>query len=227
MHKLFPIAELIKELLELEFKVEATYGFEANQEWLLNVPDRNLYNDFWEDITVVYNKLIDNRWTLNDKIDNLGNNLINRMAKIDIWFNEPYNFICEFDEEQHFNQFRFITLEYGYHDLNVAFDLNLYRELSSRRIINPSVSGFVKLRNDNFLFPEMYDGINQDNRVRQRAFRDYIKDIVPIKLRYNPTLRISYKVTNNHINNFTEDDINKVKYYLYTNEVFSKIKLTQ
>lgn len=227
MHKLFPIAELIKELLESEFNVKATYNFEAKQDWLLNVPNRELYNEFWEDINLVYNKLIDNRWTLDDKVDNLVNNYINQKAKIDIWFNEPYNFICEFDEKQHFNQFRYITLENGYHNLNVAFDLNLYRELSAKRKVKPANSGFEKLSTEDLLFPPMLDGEKQDNRVRQRAFRDYIKDIVPIKLGYNPTLRISYKVTNNHINDFTEDDINKVKYYLYTNEVFNKIKLIQ
>jgi hypothetical protein len=225
MNKLFPIAELIKELLELEFRVEATYGFEEEQDWPLNVPDRELYKEFWEDISTVYNKLIDNRWTLDDKLNSSGNNFLGRKAKIDIWFNEPYNFICEFDESQHFNQFRLITLENGYNDLNAVFDLNLYRKLSSKRLVHPGTSGFNKLSAEDFLFPKMYEGINQDNRIRQRAFRDYIKDIVPIKLGYNPTIRISYKVTNNHIKNFTEGDINRVKNYLYINGLLNKVKL--
>ncbi len=225
MNKLLPIAELIKELLESEFKVEANYGFEEGQDWLLNVPDKELYEEFWSDISNVYNKLIDNRWTLDDKINNLGNNYLVSKAKIDIWFNEPYNFICEFDEKQHFNQFRLITLENGYHNLNVAFDLGQYRELSLERIIQPRKSGFEKLQGVDFLFPEMYEDVNQDNRIRQRAFRDYIKDIVPIKLGYNPTVRISYKVTNNHIKDFTEDDLNSVKEYLYEIDIFNKIRL--
>lgn len=54
MSKLLPIAELIKGLLELEFKEEAKYTLESKKDWLLNMPDKDLYKEFWEDISDVY-----------------------------------------------------------------------------------------------------------------------------------------------------------------------------
>lgn len=79
MNKLEPIAALKKEMLEAHFNIEVKYSFEQKKEWLLNVPDKKLYN-------------------------------------------KP-----------------------------------LYE-----------------------LFPEMYESAKQDNRLRQRAFRGFLKDIVPL-----------------------------------------------
>ena len=71
----------------------------------------------------------------------------------------------------------------------------------------------------------MLKGEKQDNRIRQRAFRDYLKDIVPVKLGYNPTVRISYQVTNNRIKGFTEEDLENIKKYLYENDIFKRIQI--
>ena len=67
MNKLIAIAELIKQLLELEFKEEAKYELESKQGWLLNVPNKDLYKEFWEDISFVYSGLVNDKWTLDDK----------------------------------------------------------------------------------------------------------------------------------------------------------------
>ena len=71
----------------------------------------------------------------------------------------------------------------------------------------------------------MFRGEKQDNRIRQRAFRDYLKDIIPVKLGYNPTVRISYQITQNRINGFTEEDLVNIKRYLYDNGIFQKVLL--
>ncbi|CAK7029727.1 hypothetical protein [Tissierella sp.] len=227
MSKLLPIAELIKQLLELEFKEEAKYTLESKKDWLLNIPDKDLYNEFWEEISDVYSGLVDDKWTLDDKLDYKSNLMKNGMARIDIWFEEPYNFICEFDEKQHFNQYRLITLKRGYQNSMFSFDYNSYYDLSSKSIVNPGKSGFHKLKSKDILFPEVIKGDKQDNRIRQRAFRDYLKDIVPVKLGYNPTVRISYQVTNNRIKGFTEEDLENIKKYLYDNCVFNDLELKQ
>jgi len=60
MNKLEPIAKLIKNMLEQKFNIEAKYSFEEKKDWLLNVPNRDLYNGFWDDISYTYNKLVDN-----------------------------------------------------------------------------------------------------------------------------------------------------------------------
>ena len=170
--------------------------------------------------------MINNRWTLDDifvQYDSMIN--YNSKAKIDIWFEEPYNFICEFDESQHFNQYRLITLENGYTDLNISFNYSEYCEKSSERIVEPNISGFQKLKNNDPFFPEMYNSNKQDNRVRQRAFRDFLKDIIPVKLGYNPTVRIGYFVTNNHIKNFINQDLSNVRRYLLENNFLNNILL--
>ncbi|NLP35993.1 MAG: hypothetical protein GX359_12550, partial [Clostridiales bacterium] len=194
---------------------------------LLNIPDKDLYKEFWEEISDVYGGLVDDKWTLDDKLDCKSNLMKNGMARIDIWFEEPYNFICEFDEKQHFNQYRFITLKRGYKNLKFSFDYNSYYDLSKEKVIKPGKSGFEKLKSQDILFPEMFNGENQDNRIRQRAFRDYLKDIVPVKMGYNPTVRISYQVTQNKIKDFTEEDLVNIKRYLYDNCVFNNLELKQ
>lgn len=225
MNKHLPIAELIKRLLELEFKEKAKYTLESRKDWLLNIPDKDLYKDFWEEISGVYNGLVDDRWTLDDM---LNENFVlkkHSLARVDIWFEEPYNFICEFDEKQHFNQYRIITLKTGYENLKFSFNYNSYYDLSGKSIVNPGKSGFHKLKGKDILFPEILKGDKQDNRIRQRAFRDYLKDIVPVKLGYNPTVRISYQVTQNKIKGFTEEDLENIKRYLYEINVFKRIEL--
>lgn len=225
MNKLLPIAELIKGLLEIEFKEEANYTLECKKDWLGNTPDQELYKEFWGEIAYVYESIVDNRWSLDNIINNNIDILRYRKAQMDIWFHEPYSFICEFDEKQHFNQYRLITLDTGYDNLQVSFDYNHYHELSSNRIAKPGKSGFDKLKSNDILFPEMLKGERQDNRTRQRAFRDYLKDIVPVKLGYNPTIRISYQITNNRIKDFTEGDLENIQRYIYSDGVFNNIEL--
>ena len=226
MNKLEPIAKLIKEMLEGQFNIEAKYSFEEKKEWLLNVPNKELYNEFWNEISNVYCNIVDSKWDLNEKISLVSQSKLAAKPRIDICFEEPYNFICEFDETQHFNQFRQITLENSYKDFLYSFNYNQYLETCRSRILLPQTSGFFKLRGKDDLFPEMYKSEKQDNRLRQRAFRDFIKDIVPFKLGYNPTIRISSGVTNNKIKDFTSSDLEEVKAYLYDIDMFEKIRMT-
>lgn len=225
MSKLLPIAEFIKQLLELEFKEEAKYTLESKKDWLPNVPDRDLYKEFWDEISYVYSGLVDDKWRLDEILNSKSSFLKGRHARVDIWFEEPYSFICEFDEKQHFNQYRLMTLERGYENLNPSFDYKSYYELSSKLIVNPGKSGFHKLKSKDILFPELFEGEKQDNRIRQRAFRDYLKDIVPVKLGYNPTVRLSYRVTNNKIKDFTKEDLENIRIHLFKNNIFKNIKL--
>lgn len=190
MSKLIAIADVFKESLETEYKIPAEYKLEIKKEWLYNVPNKTLYGSFWNEISYVYEELINNKWTLDD-IFLQYNDIINYNSKgiIDIWFEEPYNFIFEFDEKQHFNQYRLVTLENGYKDLDVSFNYNEYYKKSSERIVEPKKSGFHKLKS------------------------------------YNPTVRIGYFVTNNHIKDFTDQELSNVRKYLSENNILSKIQL--
>jgi hypothetical protein len=153
-------------------------------------------------------------------------NKLSTKPRIDIWFEEPYNFICEFDETQHFNQFRQRTLESSYKDFSHLFNYNDYLETCKNRNLMLQTSVFYKLRSKDYLFSPIYESEKQDNRLRKRAFRYFLKDIVPVKLGCNPTVRISSKVTNNRIKDFTSSDLEAVKSYLYDLDILRKIKIT-
>ena len=225
MNKLEPIAKLIKEVLENKFHMEVKYSFEQKKDWLLNVPNKDLYSEFWNEISFVYSNIADNMWDIDEQINLIQQNKLTAKARIDIWFEEPYNFICEFDETQHFNQFRQITLENSYKVFKYSFNYNDYLEICKNRILAPGTSGFHKLRSQDNLFPPMYKSEKQDNRLRQRAFRDFLKDIVPVKLGHNPTVRTSNKVTNGRIKDFTSSDLEAIRTYLNDIDIFKKIKI--
>jgi len=195
-NKLFPLAKMIAGLLEEKFGIAANYKFEVIKNWLPNTPTRSQFEERWKDIETVYYQLVDRKWTLESRLKEFKDDLNANFQKIDVWYAEPYQFIFEFDECQHFNQFRLATLEHYPYYSKHSFDFEQYRVLSTQKVVNPSTFGFQKLRSFDPLFPEMYDGEKQDNRVRQRAFRDFMKDITPNSVGLNPTIRLSYKTTN-------------------------------
>ena len=201
-NKLLPIARLISGLLQERFKQEAKYSFEQSFDWLINSPDKVFHYLKWSVISEVYSSLVDNRFKLDERINEYSAEINFGLQRIDIWFESPYNLIVEFDEDQHFNQFRLITLTHYNEYSKCLFDLEHYKNLSAEKIAKPGTSGFQKLKRFDPLFPEMSIGEKQDNRHRQRAFRDFIKDISSITHCDNPIIRISYKITNGRKTNF-------------------------
>lgn len=91
--------------------------------------------------------------------------------------------------------------------------------MNSGIVIKPGKSGFTRLQSNDPLFPEMLEGEKQDNRIRQRAFRDFLKDLLPVENGFNPTLRIPYQVTNKSINDFTDIEIRNVEKYINENQL--------
>lgn len=90
-------------------------------------------------------------------------------------------FIFEFDERQHFNSFRAMTLTH-YPDLPVAFDRDRWIAASNAKK-KLEGGGFGKAR------PPLFDG--EHGRHKQRAFRDALSDILPFVHGFAPTLRIA------------------------------------
>jgi len=216
-HKLTPIGNLIIKLIEKKYGKKPDCFYEYKPDWLLSYPSSNIIENRPE-LSKLYSKLTDNKFSLKEKLAELSYKKLNQKQSYDIWIGEPFNFAVEFDEKQHFNQFRKITLDY-YSKIDIKFPLQFYKELNSEIEIKPGKSGFTKLKSNDPLFPEILDGEKQDNRIRQRAFRDFLKDLLPIDNGYNPTLRIPYQITNMNINNFTENDINNVEKYINENKL--------
>jgi len=211
-HKLVPIANLISYILEKKYGKKAEYILEYKPNWLKSIPNKDDLKNKWEIIKKVYSELNENILDIETQLEKIDLKKKNRTQSFDIWFNEPYNFAVEFDERQHFNQFRKITLNY-YNDIVVDFDIEYYKTLNNK-IIKPGTSGFTKLGKSTSLFPELLKGERQDNRIRQRAFRDLLKDITPVELGFNPTFRIPYHVTNMKIKDFDKNDLIKIVEYV-------------
>lgn len=224
-NKLVPIAELLCELLTEKFKVQPNYFLESSKDWLQNSPTQHIHQEYWKSISAVYSSLIDEKWTLDYIYETSPNEINYKNQRIDICFDDPYNFIFEFDESQHFNQYKLRTLVSFNEYHSYSFDLEHYKSLSKQKIVKPGNSGFQKLKSLDPLFPPMLKGEKQDNRPRQRAFRDFLKDITPQIKGFNPTIRMSYMVINGKINNFTKDDLTIVKDHIIKSNFFEKIVL--
>lgn len=212
-HKLEPIAELISEMLREKHGHHAKYLFEHKPDWLFSYPSKKTLTEI-PVLSQVYAELNDKQLSLATRIGSLTHRRQNQKQSFDIWFDAPYSFAVEFDELQHFNQYRKITLKH-YHYISAGFPLELYKELNDSNVIRPGKSGFTKLKSKDPLFPELLDGEKQDNRIRQRAFRDFLKDLLPLKRGLGPTLRIPYPITNHNIKEFTTDDLENVKAYIH------------
>jgi len=90
--------------------------------------------------------------------------------------------IFEFDETQHFNHFRALTLD-RYDGVPVAFDVAAWRrECSKKKRLEGGGFGAPK--------PPLFPGVQ--GRHKQRAFRDALADILPPEHGYLPTLRIAF-----------------------------------
>jgi hypothetical protein len=90
--------------------------------------------------------------------------------------------IVEFDETQHFNQYRALTLRAYPQTVKLAFDRSTWlRACDAKRRLEGGGFGRPKPP----LFP------HEDGRHRQRAFRDALADILPGVHDWLPTLRVA------------------------------------
>ena len=201
-NKLEPIGRLVLDILQEDDLNKCQY--EASPDWLVATPSMEQIRKY-PIIKDIHSSLTNNKVNYTDEDSK------NKKQKFDIWIGEPYNFAIEFDEEQHLNSFRRQTLEL-YKGFYVGFSINNYLSLC-KKTIKPGTSGFTKLKSPDKLFPPMYDGNNQDNRVRQRAFRDFLKDYLPIINGFQPTIRIPYTLVNK-TKDFSPSDLDEIKNYL-------------
>lgn len=211
-HKLEPIARTVLRVLCGETQEIPEYTFEYKPDWLLSYPRPELIERY-PILNEVYSELTDGQFRLSERLSMLGEKKQNQKQSLDIWIGAPFNVAVEFDEKQHFNQFRLLTLRH-YGGIPAGYPVDYYLKLNTDTTIKPGISGFTKLKSYDPLFPEMLSGEGQDNRVRQRAFRDMLKDLLPVFHGYRPTIRIPYHVTGKQISDFGETELSQVKEYL-------------
>jgi len=63
----------------------------------------------------------------------------------------------------------------------------------------------------------MLPGIKQNNRIQQRAFRDFLKDLIPVANGFGPTAKIPFQIANKKKNNFDNSDLSRISEYLTNN----------
>ena len=88
--------------------------------------------------------------------------------------------IVEFDERQHFTGARLMTLRY-YNGIDSGFDVSAWAERCAALEGREPKGGFARPK------PPLFPG--DGGRHRQRAFRDFLADALPIQYGWLPTRR--------------------------------------
>jgi hypothetical protein len=184
------LASLVYKIFQNETLDESKYAVSKKVAWLTGFPTKEQFPKTWESIKQVYHELNGFALYLEDVIAK-NPHYKSEILEVDILLYKPNEMIIEFDEEQHFNQYRLITLESSFYHEYKGFDVRLYKDLSGRIIKGGTrEDGFHYLQKEDPLFPEKKGNLLQDNKDRQRAFRDFLKDMIAIEKGGGLTVRI-------------------------------------
>ncbi|MCZ6676648.1 MAG: hypothetical protein O7E52_05290 [Candidatus Poribacteria bacterium] len=166
--------------------VEAVLGAPAERraqfEWLINKPLATHFGRYHPMII--------------DLFEQMGGDSDGLFAKADgylipdAYFPEPYHFLFEFDELQHFTAYRKQTLAVYPADLTVAFNRQKYTQFCIRHQESALQKGTDRFRRKTADFPFI------NGRAAQRAFFDTFRDWLPPLHGLCPTLRLAeFEVT--------------------------------
>lgn len=161
--------------------VEQVLGIPAERraqfEWLRNKPQPEHFGNAYADIMALYAELKGDWEGTTAKADGY---LIP-----DAYFPEPYHFIFEFDELQHFTRYRERTLRFYPADVPLAYELETYRRFCRQHHAAALAKGPARFRRTTSDFPY------ENGRAAQRAFFDTFRDWLPPMHGLNPTVRLA------------------------------------
>ena len=92
-------------------------------------------------------------------------------------------------------------------------NIDEYLQYCKTQIARPGTSGFHKLNSKDPLFLPIDNENKQDNRHRQRAFRDMLKDFLGL-INSNGVLRIPYHIVSKKTAHFDNQDLKKIVKYV-------------
>lgn len=166
--------------------VEEVLGTSAERraqfEWLRNKPSREDFGCSYDLLMQLYDELNGDWEGTTAKSDGY--------LTPDAYFPEPYHFIFEFDELQHFTQFREITFRYYPENVRLSYAKEKYLSFCERYHVAALAKGPDRFRRPTADFPYV------NGRAAQRAFFDTFRDWLPAKHGLNPTLRLAeFEVT--------------------------------
>ena len=154
----------------------------AQFEWLRNKPSREHFGDHYDILMELYVELNGDWGGTSAKTDGY--------LTPDAYFPEPYHFIFEFDELQHFTQFRELTLRYYPENIPLAYAPEEYLRFCKQHHAAALAKGPDRFRRRTADFPYV------NGRAAQRAFFDTFRDWLPPQHGLNPTVRLAeFEVT--------------------------------
>lgn len=161
--------------------------------WLINVPVPKNFGKYYKDIIKIY-------VALGGEGNSLKNKKIRKLPP-DAYFPDPFNFLFEFDEVQHFTKFKAIALNNYPKELPYGFSQERYIEYCKKYgdvALKKGPSGYRR-KTEEFPF--------KNGRVAQRAFFDAFRDIQPTLFGLRPTIRIAeFELSDS----FTKEEVEKV-----------------
>ena len=154
----------------------------AQFEWLRNKPSREHFGDHYDILMELYVELNGDWGGTSAKTDGY--------LTPDAYFPEPYHFIFEFDELQHFTQFRELTFRYYPENVPLAYAPEEYLRFCKQHHAAALAKGPDRFRRRTADFPYV------NGRAAQRAFFDTFRDWLPPQHGLNPTVRLAeFEVT--------------------------------
>ena len=165
------IIKLVEEVIGISAERRAQFG------WLRNKPRREDFGKHYDAVIALYTALEGDWEGTTAKADGY---LIP-----DAYFPEPYHLIFEFDELQHFTQFRERTFQYYPADIEIAYAPQKYRQFCQEYHAAALAKGPARFRRHTADFPYT------NGRAAQRAFFDTFRDWLPPLHGLNPTLRLT------------------------------------
>jgi len=155
----------------------ATAERKAKFDWLCNKPSQEHFGEYYEKLMQLYTEFNGDWKGTSDKTEG---HLIP-----DAYFPEPYNFIFEFDELQHFTRYRELTFKYYPENIPLAFTPEKYIKFCNQHHTSALAKGTDRFRRRTADFPYV------NGRAAQRAFFDTFRDWLPPLHGLNPTMRIT------------------------------------
>ena len=170
------IIALVEEVLATSAERRAQF------EWLRNKPYPEHFGDSYDALMALYAAFKGDWVGTTAKTDGY--------LTPDAYFPEPYHFIFEFDELQHFTRFREQTFRFYPVDMPLAYSPEKYLRFCQKYHAAALAKGPARFRRCTADFPYV------NGRAAQRAFFDTFRDWLPPRHGLNPTIRLSeFEVT--------------------------------
>ena len=161
--------------------VEEVLGITAERrrqfDWLCNKPRRIDFGEHYDAVMALYADLNGDWEGTTAKAEGY---LIP-----DAYFPEPYHFIFEFDELQHFTQYRARTFQFYPTNITFAYAPQQYHQFCQQHHVAALAKGPDRFRRHTADFPY------PNGRAAQRAFFDTFRDWLPPLHGLNPTVRLA------------------------------------